>query len=228
MVKYLLGFITIAFFGISNLNAAPLHSYYCFSTTQPQEVVASMDSWLTSEAAKGLPTVRLWSMALNGELPETHCVVFENANEDGFESMLQIFSSTEGQEFLSNFEEITVDGLEGAGTPIKSYGDTDFSKNRALMLFNVSVRNPKVYIKQWSELMESSNINGSATLFEDTFTGVEKRTHYVGISGPSLAEVRAYLAETLKSEAGREFLRKSAKVRKLISVNLMYHIKSWN
>ena len=65
-------------------------------------------------------------------------------------------------------------------------------------------------------------------VFEDTFTGVEKRTHYVGISGPSLAEVRAYLAETLKSEAGREFLRKSAKVRKLISVNLMYHIKSWN
>ena len=77
MVKYLLGFITIAFFGISNLNATPLHSYYCFSTTQEQEVVASMDSWLTSEAAQGLPTVRLWSMALNGELPETHCVVFE-------------------------------------------------------------------------------------------------------------------------------------------------------
>jgi len=66
-------------------------------------------------------------MALNGELPETHCVVFENADEDGFESMLQIFSSTEGQEFLSNFGEITVGGLEGAGTPIISYGDSDFS-----------------------------------------------------------------------------------------------------
>jgi len=96
------------------------------------------------------------------------------------------------------------------------------------MLFNVSVRNPKAYVRLWSEVMQSSNIAGSATLFADTFTGVDRRTHYDAIAGPSLAAVRTSVSEILESSEGREFLKKTVKVRKLISVNLMYHIKSWN
>ena len=78
MNKYLFGIFAIILTFAGKSFAAPLDAYYCFSTQEPQAVVAKFDSYLTSDAAKGLPTVRLWAMLLNGEANETHCVFWDN------------------------------------------------------------------------------------------------------------------------------------------------------
>lgn len=227
-MKYLITIIFALLIFTGQIKAAQLDSYYCFSTTEPQAVFEKFDNYLNSNAAKGLPVVRLWSMALNGPNPETHCAVFENADGDGFESMIGIFQEQEGQDFLRDLNTVIIDGLEGAGTPILSYGQSDFSKNPALILYNLRVKNPVKYAKIWSELMESSNFQGSGTLFEDTFTGETGRTHYIGMSGSSLESLRKELNRSLSSEEGKAFRRKAKEVRKVLSVYLMYHIKSWN
>ena len=102
MKKYLLMPIFMALFAFTKVDAAPLDAYYCFSTEDPQAVVQKFDNFLTSEAAKGLPTIRLWSMLLNGESPETHCVVFSHPSGDSFEKSGLIFQSQEAQDFLKD------------------------------------------------------------------------------------------------------------------------------
>jgi len=228
MNKYIFGIFAIILTFAGKSFAAPLDAYYCFSTQDPQAVVAKMDSFLTSDAAKGLPTVRLWAMLLNGESHETHCVVFENPNGSSFENSGAIFNTPEGQAFLQDLSTITEDGLEGGGTPILNFGEADFNKNPFLILYNLRVKNAKKYAKLWTELMSSNDFPGSATLFQDTFTGEDGRTHYIGMSGPSVDALRGAISESLNSKEGLNFQKSASGVRKVISTYLMLHVKSWN
>ena len=228
MKKYLLMPIFMALFTFTKVDAAPLDAYYCFSTEDPQAVVQKFDNFLTSEAAKGLPTIRLWSMLLNGESPETHCVVFSHPNGDSFEKSGLIFQSQEAQNFLKDLYSISTDGLEGAGTPMLNFGDVDFKNNPYLMLYNVRVKNAKRYGEVFSEFMSSGDLPGSATLYQDTFTGEDKRTHYIVMSGPSVDSLRDSTSSMMNSSSGQTFQKRAKDVRKIISTNLMFHIKSWN
>ena len=130
MKKYLLMPMFMALFAFTKVDAAPLDAYYCFSTEDPQAVVQKFDNFLTSETAKGLPTIRLWSMLLNGESPETHCVVFSHPSGDSFEKSGLVFQSQEGQDFLKDLYSVSINGLEGAGTPMLNFGDVDFEANK--------------------------------------------------------------------------------------------------
>ena len=112
MNKYLFGIFAIILTFAGKSFAAPLDAYYCFSTQDPQAVVAKFDTYLKVMLLKVLPTVRLWAMLLNGEREETHCVVFENPNGTSFENSGAIFNAP--QDLFS----IVEDGLEGGGTPI--------------------------------------------------------------------------------------------------------------
>ena len=76
--------------------------------------------------------------------------------------------------------------------------------------------------------MESADLPGSATLYQDTFTGTENRTHYVVMSGPSLDALMDGISSTLNSDNGQKFQKRASGVRKLLSTNLMLHIKTWN
>tara|TARA_Y100001970_G_scaffold284719_1_gene402673 strand:+ start:3473 stop:4162 length:690 start_codon:yes stop_codon:yes gene_type:complete len=228
MNKYLFGIFAIILTFAGKSFAAPLDAYFCFSTQDPQAVVAKFDSYLTSDAAKGLPTVRLWAMLLNGEADETHCVVFENPNGSSFENSSAIFNAPEGQAFLQDLSSIVEDGLEGGGTPIANFGEADFNKNPFLVLYNLRVKNAKRYAELWTELMSSNDFPGSATLFQDTFTGENGRTHYIGMSGPSVDALRGAISESLSSKEGLNFQKRASGIRKLQSTYLMFHVKSWN
>ena len=228
MKKYILMPIILALFTFTKVYAAPLDAYYCFSTESPGAVVEKMDSFLTSDSAKGLPSVTLWAMLLNGENPETHCVVFTHPSGESFEKSGPIFQSESGQSFLQDLYSVSSDGLEGAGTPMLNFGDVDFEKNPYLVLYNVKVKDAKKYGELFSEFMGSTDLPGSATLYQDTFTGLEKRTHYIVMSGPSVDALRDGISSSLRSDAGKKFQKRANALRKLLSTNLMFHIKTWN
>ncbi|MDA9623198.1 hypothetical protein N9S49_00300 [Rhodobiaceae bacterium] len=228
MKKYILMPIILALFTLTKVDAAPLDAYYCFSTEDPQAVVEKMDNFLTSESAKGLPTIRLWSMLLNGESPETHCVVFSHPSGDSFEKSGLIFQSQAGQDFLKDLYSVSIDGLEGAGTPMLNFGNVDFKNNPYIVLYNVRVKNAKRYGEVFSEFMSSADLPGSATLYQDTFTGEDNRTHYIVMSGPSVDVLTESISSMLNAPSGQTFQKRAGKIRKLISTNLMFHIKSWN
>ena len=228
MKKYILTPMILALFSITKVDAAPLDAYYCFSTEDPQAVVQKFDNFLTSDAANGLPTIRLWSMLLNGESPETHCVVFSHPSGDSFEKSGLIFQSQEGQDFLKDLYSISIDGLEGAGTPMLNFGNVDFETNRYIALFNVRVKNAKRYGEVFSEFMSSGGLPGSVTLYQDTFTGEDNRTHYIVMAGSSVDSIRDSISSKFSSPEGQKFQKNSSKVRKLISTNLMFLVKSWN
>ena len=129
MKKFLLLPIIFGVLSFVKLEAAPMDAYYCFSTTEDAAVVEKMDNFMASEAAKDLPSVTLWAMLLNGQEPETHCVVQQHPNGASFEKAGAIFQSQAGQDFLRDLSTVIVPGLEGAGTPMLNFGDVDFEKN---------------------------------------------------------------------------------------------------
>ena len=228
MKKYLLTPIIFGILSFVRLEAAPIDAYYCFSTTEDAAVVEKMDNFLTSDAAQGLPEITLWAMLFNGQEPETHCVVQQHPNGASFEKAGAIFQSQAGQDFLKDLSTVDVTGLEGAGTPMLNFGEVDFEKNPFLALYNVKVKDAKRYGEIFSDFMESADLPGSATLYQDTFTGTENRTHYIVMSGPSLDALMDGISSTLNSDNGQKFQKRASSVRKLLSTNLMLHIKTWN
>jgi len=48
------------------------------------------------------------------------------------------------------------------------------------------------------------------------------------MSGPSLDTLMDGISSTLNSESGQKFQKRANSVRKVISTNLMYHIKTWD
>jgi hypothetical protein len=228
MKKYLLMPIIFGVLSFVKLEAAPMDAYYCFSTSEDASVVEKMDNFMASDAAKGLPSVTLWAMLFNGQEPETHCVVQQHPNGASFQKAGQIFQSQAGQDFLNDLSTVIVPGLEGAGTPMLNFGDVDFEKNPFLALYNVKVKDAKRYGDIFSDFMNSADLPGSATLYQDTFTGVENRTHYIVMSGPSLDALMDGISSTLNSDNGQKFQKRASSTRRVLSTNLMLHIKTWN
>ena len=228
MRKYLLMPMIFGALSFVRLEAAPMDAYYCFSSTEDAAVVEKMDSFINSDAAKDLPSITLWAMLFNGENPETHCAVQQHPDGASFERASAIFQSQAGQDFLRDLSTIADTGLEGVGTPMLNFGDVDFEKNPYLALYNVRVKDAKRYGEVFSDFMNSADLPGSATLYQDTFTGLENRTHYVVMSGPSLDALMDGISSTLNSESGQKFQKRANSVRKVISTNLMYHIKTWD
>ena len=209
MRKYLLMPMIFGVLSFVRLEAAPMDAYYCFSSTEDAAVVEKMDNFINSDAAKDLPPITLWAMLFNGENPETHCAVQQHPDGASFERASAIFQSQAGQDFLRDLSTVAVTGLEGA-------------------LYNVRVKDAKRYGEVFSDFMNSADLPGSATLYQDTFTGLENRTHYVVMSGPSLDTLMDGISSTLNSESGQKFQKRANSVRKVISTNLMYHIKTWD
>ena len=228
MKKFLLMSFIFGILSFVKLEAAPMDAYYCFSTTEDAAVLEKMDDFMASEAAKDLPSVTLWAMLLNGQEPETHCVVQQHPDGASFEKAGAIFQSQAGQDFLKDLSTVIVAGLEGAGTPMLYFGDVDFEKNPYLALYNIKVKDAKRYGEVFSDFMGSADLPGSATLYQDTFTGTENRTHYVVMSGPSLDALMDGISSTLNSDLGQKFQKRASNVRKLLSTNLMLHVKTWN
>ena len=189
---------------------------YKRQTTEDAAVVEKMDNFMASEAAKDLPSVTLWAMLLNGQEPETHCVVQQHPNGASFEKAGAIFQSQAGQDFLRDLSTVIVPGLEGAGTPMLNFGDVDFEKNPYLALYNVKVKDAKRYGEVFSDFMGSADLPGSATLYQDTFTGTENRTHYVVMSGPSLDALMDGISSTLNSDLGQKFQKRASSVSCLL------------
>ena len=211
---------------VGNLSASPIQAYYCFITTQPSVIVDAFDENFEELALKGVSTHRLYEFHLSGEYEFTHCIITDNSDSDQFEKSLKIMKGSEqGQAILTKLSTvITREVLNGAGTPIASVGDP---VTQAGMLIDVQAKDNKGFENALISLMNSSGRQGSITLFEDTFTGVKGRTHYVVIGGASLDEVLSNFRNTLTSSDGENFLKKAPRLRKLMNKSLIYLVKSW-
>jgi len=181
MKKYLLAFLISPFIFIAQLSAAPMQAYYCFKTQNPEVIIEAFDENFESLAAKGVSTHSLYEFHLNGQYGFTHCIVSDNSGPDSFEKTVKTFQSTEeGQALLTKLYSVATDVLNGAGTPLASIGD---AVSPVAMLINVHAKDSKAFVKELTKLMDLTDNEVNMTLFEDTFTGVNGRTHYVVTRG---------------------------------------------
>ena len=225
MKKYLLAFLISPFVFVAQLSAAPMQAYYCFNTENPEVIIRAFDDHFESLAATGVSTHRLYEFHLNGQYGITHCIVSENSGPDSFEKTVKTIQGTEeGQTLLTKFSSVSTNVLNGAGTPLASVG---VAVSPVAMLIDVRAIDSKAFVKELSKLMDSTDNKVNMTLFEDTFTGVNGRTHYVVIGGSSLDEVLNSFRDTLSSPAGERFLRIAPRIRELMNKSLIYLVKTW-
>ena len=125
---------------------------------------------------------------------------------------------------LTKVSSVSTNVLNGAGTPLTSVG---VAVSPVAMLIDVRAKDSKAFVKELTKLMDSTGNKVSMTLFEDTFTGVNGRTHYVVIGGSSLDEVLNSFRDTLSSPAGERFLRIAPRIRELMNKSLIYLVKTW-
>ena len=127
MKKLILSLLVLPFISLGQINAAPLHAYYCFNALDTANtVVNAFDGFLNSPKSEGMSTHRLYAFPLNGENTITHCIVAENSSPEQFEKNNNIVNnSDEGQALLTLLNQNVEWVLDGAGTPILSAGNQD-------------------------------------------------------------------------------------------------------
>ena len=228
MKKLILSLLVLPFISLGQINAAPLHAYYCFNALDTANtVVNAFDGFLNSPNSEGMSTHRLYAFPLNGENTITHCIVAENSSPEQFEkNNNSVNNSDEGQALLTLLNQNVEWVLDGAGTPILSAGNQDQNAPVGILI-DIRAKDNAAFVKNIGDFLGSAEINGSITVFEDTFTGVDNRTHYVVINGSSLEQAMSNLNGTLSSPEGKKYLRNANKYRKVMSRSLIYLVKSW-
>jgi hypothetical protein len=154
-------------------------------------------------------------------------MVGEHSGPDQFEKNNNIVNgSAEGQALLSTLNQNVTWVLNGAGTPILSAGEQDPNAPVGILI-DIKAKDSAVFVKSLGKFLSSANPNGSITVFADTFTGVDNRTHYVVINGSSLEEAMSNLDSSLATPDGQNYLQRANKFRKVMSRSLIYLVKSW-
>ena len=227
-MKFILTIAFAFFIFTGNVKAAPLHAYYCFNALETaNNVVSAFDDFLNSSSSDGMSTHRLYAFPLNGENNITHCIVGEHSGPDQFEKNNNIVNgSAEGQALLSTLNQNVTWVLNGAGTPILSAGEQDPNAPVGILI-DIKAKDSAAFVKSLGKFLSSANPNGSITVFADTFTGVDNRTHYVVINGSSLEEAMSNLDSSLATPDGQNYLQRANKFRKVMSRSLIYLVKSW-
>ncbi len=230
MLKYLISTFTVILFMTVKSYAAPLHAYYCFNLETEESIntfIGAFDNFFASPASQGVSTHRLYAFPLNGANKFSHCIVTENSSPSQFEKNNKIVnSSVEGQELLGIISGAGEIIMEGAGTPIIA-SDNQNPTSPVGVIIDIRAKNSKAFVDALSKLVNSPGQKGEMIVFEDTFTGIKGRTHYVVINGSSLEEALSNLDETLASDDGQEYLRGANKFRRVMDTALLNLVKSW-
>ena len=184
MKKLTLSILVLPFLFLTQLSAAPMHAYYCFNASSLESgnnFIGAFDTFYNSSASKGISTHRLYAFELNGEYDFTHCMVGEHESPAAYEKTNSIVqSSSEGLQMLETMNSTVTWVMDGAGVPIATYGTQEI--NNIGMIIDIRAKNAKTFVNELNKMMKNSSVNGSMILFQDIFTGIKGRTHYVAIS----------------------------------------------
>ena len=195
MKKLTLSILVLPFLFLTQLSAAPMHAYYCFNASSLESgnnFIGAFDTFYNSSASKGISTHRLYAFELNGEYDFTHCMVGEHESPAAYEKTNSIVqSSSEGLQMLETMNSTVTWVMDGAGVPIATYGTQEI--NNIGMIIDIRAKNAKTFVNELNKMMKNSSVNGSMILFQDIFTGIKGRTHYVAISSSSLEGVLSNL-----------------------------------
>jgi len=229
MKKLTLSILVLPFLFLTQLSAAPMHAYYCFNASSLESgnnFIGAFDTFYNSSASKGISTHRLYAFELNGEYDFTHCMVGEHESPAAYEKTNSIVqSSSEGLQMLETMNSTVTWVMDGAGVPIATYGTQEI--NNIGMIIDIRAKNAKTFINELNKMMKNSSVNGSMILFQDIFTGIKGRTHYVAISSSSLEGVLSNLDNSLSSPEGQAYLKRAQKFRKVMGRSLFSLVKSW-
>ena len=111
----------------------------------------------------------------------------------------------------------------------KVFGPANQDPNAPVgVIIDIRAKNTKAFVDALNKLVNSPGQKGQMIVFEDTFTGIKGRTHYVVINGSSLEDAMSGLNETLASKDGQIYLRGANKFRRVMDTALLYLVKSWN
>ena len=229
MKKLILIILALPFLFLTQLSAAPMHAYYCFNASSLESgnnFIGAFDTFYNSSASKGISTHRLYAFELNGEYDFTHCMVGEHESPAAYEKTNSIVqSSSEGLQMLETMNSTVTWVTDGAGVPIATYGTQEI--NNIGMIIDIRAKNAKTFVNELNKMMKNSSVNGSMILFQDIFTGIKGRTHYVAISSSSLEGVLSNLDNSLSSPEGQAYLKRAQKFRKVMGRSLFSLVKSW-
>jgi len=229
MKKLTLSILVLPFLFLTQLSAAPMHAYYCFNASSLESgnnFIGAFDTFYNSSASKGISTHRLYAFELNGEYDFTHCMVGEHESPAAYEKTNSIVqSSSEGLQMLETMNSTVTWVTDGAGVPIATYGTQEI--NNIGMIIDIRAKNAKTFVNELNKMMKNSSVNGSMILFQDIFTGIKGRTHYVAISSSSLEGVLSNLDNSLSSPEGQAYLKRAQKFRKVMGRSLFSLVKSW-
>ena len=229
MKKLTLSILVLPFLFLTQLSAAPMHAYYCFNASSLESgnnFIGAFDTFYNSSASKGISTHRLYAFELNGEYDFTHCMVGEHESPAAYEKTNSIVqSSSEGLQMLETMNSTVTWVTDGAGVPIATYGTQEI--NNIGMIIDIRAKNAKTFVNELNKMMKNSSVNGSMILFQDIFSGIKGRTHYVAISSSSLEGVLSNLDNSLSSPEGQAYLKRAQKFRKVMGRSLFSLVKSW-
>ena len=224
--------LTLILTVISNLAFSQYVAFFKFKTDDPAAVVATMTDLMNSDYGKTIPAkVNLFGAFFNAEDPTTHAVTFDFANEDDLNSWLNGWAtSKEAQLYDSKLQSIVEGISEYIATPV-TYNGKDWSPDKVFMFWNMDVKNPSKYVKEWTmftKKYEAKYKSIGSLGIGMPIVGKSDFSHFVWSGAPNIATALKQLKTMYSDPLFAEYAKNVASIREVKSTYMMQRLITFN
>ena len=229
--KIALAIATLFAFLVSSIAAwaDPVETYLGIKARNPAGVVAAMDNFFATNAAKG-SKVYLVRAVFDGDDPATHVLVSDFDSYTGYEEMVgkRMRSEAWGDAMAAVMASSEV-LRNGFGVIRANYGEGWPERDNFVMVFSVQVQDAQAYAKAFGKLAKSEvgqQAPGITRLMENRSAGAAP-SHFVIMSAPSFSALNNHLDAMFASNAYEDFNDDVKKIRTVVGTATYRKVKAW-
>ena len=224
--------LTLILTVVCNLAFSQYVAFFKFKTDDPATVVTTMTDLMNSDYGKTIPAkVNLFGALFNAEDPTTHAVTFDFANEDDLGAWLNGWAaSKEAQLYNSKFQSILEDVSQYIATPV-TYNGKDWSPDKVFMFWNMDVKNPSKYVKEWTmftKKYEAKYKSIGSLGIGMPIVGKSDFSHFVWSGAPNIATALKQLKTMYSDPLFAEYAKNVASIREVKSTYMMQRLITFN
>ncbi|UCG72411.1 MAG: hypothetical protein JSV45_14380 [Chromatiales bacterium] len=206
-----------------------METYVGINARSPGDVVAAIDRFFSTDAAKGYKVFLVRSV-FDGADPASHFLVSEYDSYAAYEDMV-------GKRYSSDAWGNAMGAVLAAGTPIRNgfgiiradYGEGWPERDNFVMVYSINVTDSAAYAKAFDKLANSETgkkAPGITRLMENRSAG-QAPTHYVVMSAPSFASLNEHLDMMFASDDYKKFSDDVEDIRTIVGTATYSKVKAW-
>ena len=226
--KSVIFLVAVFLTGMSNVASAQVLQVVGCEVENPDEFSAMINRLYDAMSGGYRPTVTLVQNTINGPSDQTHTVLVEHPDYEGYQAWSERLGQTPAAQLIFAGSEHNQEcGNQGLSIEIASWGDRDAEWGYNAV-FPITTSDADAYAAALADLSTSDtgeNAPGATILYESRAGSTS--THVVALLAPDFATLNNYLDTLFESDDFEDFIDEVAEIRSLGLRTQNRRVRTW-